>query len=45
MFIEVLFSVTKKQPKWPSMDECLKRIHEIHISIYIDIYTHTMEYY
>ena len=42
VFIEASFSVAKKQPKCASMDECIKRICEIYISIFM--YTHK-EYY
>ena len=39
MFIEASFSVAKKQPKCASMDECIKRICEIYI--YLFLCTHT----
>ena len=51
MFMEALFTIAKtwKQPKWPLMDEWIKKMWDTymytHIYIHTHTHTHTMVYY
>ena len=48
MFVTALFTIAKtwKQPKYPSMDEWIKKLWYVYIYVYIPhTYTHTMGYY